>query len=122
VKVLIVDDDEDIRAVTGLALRKLASWEVATAASGGEALPMARDQKPDLILLDVMMPSLDGLATLAKLGEDPATAAIPVIFLTAKVQAHEVEGYLARGARGVIRKPFDATTLPAEIRRILRDA
>ena len=83
---------------------------------------MLGSERPDVILLDVMMPQLDGLATMAKLREEPATAGIPVIFLTAKVQQHEKEAYLARGAHGVISKPFDVTTLPDEIRAILRGA
>jgi CheY-like chemotaxis protein len=120
-KVMVVDDDEDIRMLTALAMRKIGNWEVDTAASGEEALATARDQQPDVILLDAMMPGLDGLATMDKLRGDPVTATIPVIFLTARVQAHEIETYLAKGALGVIRKPFDATALPAEIRRILRD-
>ncbi|MHC4452851.1 MAG: response regulator, partial [Planctomycetota bacterium] len=82
---------------------------------------LARREQPDVILLDVMMPVLDGPATMAKLREEPATAGIPVIFLTAKVQKHEVDSYLAQGAVSVIRKPFDATSLPDEIRGIVRD-
>ena len=121
-KVMIVDDDEDIRLVTELAVRRIGNWEVVTAASGEEALVLARSERPDVILLDVMMPRLDGPATMAKLREEPTTAGIPVIFLTAKVQHHEIEGYLAGGASGVICKPFDATSLPDEIRCILRGA
>jgi CheY-like chemotaxis protein len=121
-KILIVDDDEDIRAVTELAARRIGRWEVVVADSGEEALAKARRERPDVILLDAMMPRLDGPATMAKLLEEPATARIPVIFLTAKVQPHEVERYLALGAAGVIRKPFDATALPDEVRRILRGA
>jgi CheY-like chemotaxis protein len=120
-KIMIVDDDEDIRAVTELAARRIGNWRVVSAASGEEALDVARRELPDLILLDVMMPVLDGPTTMAKLREEPATAAIPVIFLTAKVQQHEIDRYLELGARGVIRKPFDATALPDEVRRILRE-
>jgi CheY-like chemotaxis protein len=118
-KILIVDDDDDIRAVIEIAARRIGNWDVVSAASGEEALEKARSELPDVILLDVMMPVLDGLMTLEKLREQPSTADIPVIFLTAKVQRHEVERYFALGARGVIRKPFDATTLPNEVRRIL---
>jgi CheY-like chemotaxis protein len=120
-KIMIVDDDDDIRTITELAVRRLGNWDVVSAASGGEALELARREQPDVILLDVMMPVLDGPATMAKLREEPATAGIPVIFLTAKVQKHEVDSYLAQGAVGVIRKPFDATSLPDEIRGIVRD-
>jgi CheY-like chemotaxis protein len=120
-KIMIVDDDDDIRTITELAVRRIGNWDVVSAASGGEALDLARREQPDVILLDAMMPVLDGPATMAKLREEPATAGIPVIFLTAKVQKHEVDSYLAQGAVGVIRKPFDATSLPDEIRGILRD-
>ncbi len=119
---MIVDDDDDIRVVTELAARRVGNWEVVSTASGLEALDLARSERPDVILLDAMMPELDGPATMARLREEPETAAIPVIFLTAKVQQHEIEGYLAQGAAGVICKPFDATCLPDEIRGILRDA
>lgn len=115
-KVLIVDDDEDIRLVSEIAVRRICKWESVDAATGEEALERARTEQPDVILLDEMMPGLTGTATLALLREDPATASIPVIFLTAKVQTREVERYMALGATGVIRKPFDVMTLANEIR------
>jgi CheY-like chemotaxis protein len=118
-KVLIVDDDEDIRLVSEIAIRRIGKWDAVVAATGEEALDRARAEQPDVILLDVMMPSLNGPATLALLREEPATSSIPVIFLTAKVQKHEVERYMALGATGVIRKPFDVMTLADEIRRIV---
>ncbi len=118
-KILIVDDDEDILAVAQLAARSIGKWDVILARSGQEALDEARESRPDVILLDAMMPGLDGTATLAKLREEPATASIPVIFLTAKVQKHELERYHALGALGVIRKPFDAMALPDEVRRLV---
>ena len=121
-KIMIVDDDEDICTVAALAARRVGGWDVVVATSGQEALARARSERPDVILLDAMMPVLDGPATLVKLREEPSTATIPVIFLTAKVQRREVERYLALGAIGVIRKPFDAMTLPDEVRRILRGA
>jgi CheY-like chemotaxis protein len=119
-KVMIVDDDEDVRAISVLAARKIGNWAVVSVASGDEAVALAPVEHPDVILLDVMMPAPDGPATLAMLRDDPATATIPIIFLTAKVQKHEIEHYLALGACGVICKPFDVTALPDEIRRILR--
>jgi CheY-like chemotaxis protein len=118
-KVLIVDDDEDIRLVSELAVRRIGKWDVVVAATGEEALERARTEQPDVILLDVMMPHLNGPATLALLRQEPTTASIPVIFLTAKVQKHEVARYMALGATGVIRKPFDVMTLADEIRRIV---
>ncbi len=118
-KVLIVDDDEDIRRVTEIALRRVGGWDVVHAASGAEALARARAAQPDVILLDVMMPDGDGPTTLARLRADPATAKLPVIFLTARVQRRELESYRELGAAGVIEKPFDATTLPDAIRRLV---
>ncbi len=118
-RILIVDDDADVRSVTDLAARHIGKWDTVLAASGEEALEKARSEKPDLILLDVMMPGTDGPTTLARLQEDPQTAAIPVIFLTAKAQRHEVQRYMALGARGVIVKPFEVKELPGEIIRIL---
>jgi CheY-like chemotaxis protein len=119
-KVMIVDDDDDVRAISELAARKIGNWAVVSVASGGEAVAQAEVEHPDVILLDVMMPAPDGPATMAMLRDNPATAAIPVIFLTAKAHEAEIEGYLALGACGVIAKPFDATTLPDEVRRILQ--
>jgi CheY-like chemotaxis protein len=118
-KVLIVDDDEDIRLVSEVAVRRIGKWDVVVAATGEEALERARTEQPDVILLDVMMPRLNGPATLALLRQEPTTASIPVIFLTAKVQKHEVDRYMALGATGVIRKPFDVMTLADEVRRIV---
>jgi CheY-like chemotaxis protein len=118
-KVLIVDDDEDIRLVSEVAVRRIGKWDVVVAATGEEALERARTEQPDVILLDVMMPRLNGPATLALLRQEPTTASIPVIFLTAKVQKHEVDRYMALGATGVIRKPFDVMTLSDEVRRIV---
>jgi CheY-like chemotaxis protein len=118
-KVMIADDDEDIRLVCELAVRRIGHWDVTLAATGEEALEGARSEQPDVILLDVMMPEMDGPTTLAMLREDPATAGIPVIFLTAKAQKHEVERYLALGATGVIVKPFEVESLADEIRRIV---
>lgn len=120
--VMIVDDDEDILLIAALSASRIGNWRVVTAGTGMEALDLAQRERPDLILLDAMMPVLDGPATIARLREDPATATIPVIFLTARVQPQEIESYLEIGALGVIRKPFDAMALPLEVERILRDA
>jgi CheY-like chemotaxis protein len=118
-RIMIVDDDEDICRVTELAMRRIGGWEVVSVTSGEEALLRGRDERPDVILLDATMPGLDGPATLAKLRKEPTTAAIPVIFLTARVQRHDLARYRALGACGVIQKPFDAAALPEEIRRIV---
>lgn len=118
-KVLLVDDDPDIRKICHLSLTSVGKWKVFLASSGAEALALAEDEHPDLILLDVMMPGMDGLTTLNRLKESPQLMATPVILMTAKVQRHEVERYRGLGARGVISKPFDPMTLPREILRVL---
>jgi CheY-like chemotaxis protein len=118
-KILIVDDDEDIRIVSEVVARRIGQWDVVLAASGEEALERAGEEQPDVILLDVMMPGMDGPTTLQHLRSGSRTADIPVIFLTARAQSHEVERYLALGADGVIVKPFEAMTLPDQIRRIV---
>lgn len=118
-KVLLVDDDHDLRRIGQLSLRNVGKWTVLLASSGTEALTIANEQTPDVILLDVMMPEMDGLATLVRLREQSLTACIPVIFLTAKIQTHEIDDYVALGAIGVITKPFDPMTLPDEIARLM---
>jgi CheY-like chemotaxis protein len=114
-RVLLVDDEDDIRLVARATLERLAGWEVVAAASGTEGVALARAEQPDAIVLDVMMPGMDGPATLAELRADPATASIPVVFLTAKVQAAERRRLEELGAAGVVAKPFDPTTLADEL-------
>jgi CheY-like chemotaxis protein len=118
-KILLVDDEADIRLIAEISLANLGGWQVLQAASGPEALELAAREHPDLILLDVMMPGMDGQTTLKKLREQEACAATPVIFMTAKVQRVEVDRLLGLGVRGLIPKPFDPMTLPDEIRGIL---
>ena len=117
--VMLVDDEPDIRLVGQMSLARVGKWRVVLATGGAEAPEIAARERPDVILLDVMMPGVDGPTTFAKLRENPATAAIPVIFMTAKAQKSEIERYLGLGARGVISKPFDPIGLPAEVRRIV---
>ena len=121
-KVLLVDDEDDIRTIGQLSLARVGGWETVLAASGAEALAKAAAEKPDLILLDVMMPGMDGPTTFGQLRAQPATAATPVIFMTAKVQKQEVARYLELGAVGVIAKPFDPMALPGDIRRLVPGA
>jgi CheY-like chemotaxis protein len=121
-KVLLVDDEDDIRTIGRLSLSRVGGWETVLAASGAEAVTRAAAEKPDLILLDVMMPGMDGPTTFGQLRAHPDTAATPVIFMTAKVQKQEVARYLELGAVGVIAKPFDPMTLPGEIRRLVPGA
>jgi two-component system, OmpR family, response regulator len=117
-KILLVDDDANIRLIAQIGLEDVPDWCVIEACGGAEALRKAGSEKPDLILLDMMMPDMDGKTTLARLKADGATAHIPVIFMTAKVQSHEIASYRALGVAGVISKPFDPVTLSDEIRRI----
>ena len=119
-RILIVDDEDDIREVAQVSLELVGQYEVLTASSGREGLLTARDQRPDAILLDVMMPDLDGPATLAELQADPATRDIPVLFLTAKAQTAERTRLAQLGAAGVLTKPFDPLTLPQEVASALR--
>jgi CheY-like chemotaxis protein len=117
-RILYVEDEPDIQAVAKLALEMVGGYQVKICSSGQEALDALGGFEPDLILLDVMMPGMDGPTTLQNLRADPVTAGIPVIFLTAKVQPSEVARYQALGALNVIAKPFDPMTLAAEIRQI----
>jgi len=118
-KVLLVDDEDDIRTIGQLSLARVGGWQCALAAGGQAALELAQSFHPDLVLLDVMMPGMDGPSTLQALRQLPATRDVPVIFMTAKVQKHEVARYLELGALGVISKPFDPMSLPADIRRLV---
>jgi CheY-like chemotaxis protein len=119
VKVLIVDDEPDIRRIAKLGLARVGGMEVVEATNGMEALARAKEEHPDAVLLDVMMPGLDGPSTLARLREDPATSGIPVVFLTAKAIATEVDRLKSLGAAGVLTKPFDPMTLARELRGVL---
>ena len=118
-KVLIIDDDADIRSIARLSLSRVGGMDVIEAASGVEGVRKAQEEKPDVILLDVMMPTMDGLETLAALRSQPATAMTPVIFLTAKAVGDAVERMTALGAAGVLIKPFDPRTLSEDVRALV---
>jgi CheY-like chemotaxis protein len=118
-RVLVVDDEADIRRITRLCLTRFGGMEVLEAPSGPEALQLARDARPDAILLDVMMPGMDGPTTLQALRAAPETAAIPVVFLTAKAMESEIARLRTLGAVGVLTKPFDPEKLPADFRLAL---
>ncbi len=121
--VLYVEDDPDIQMVAQMALEVVGGLTLRTCSSGKEALQAAAaGVVPDLILLDVMMPDMDGPATLAELRKLPATATAPVIFMTAKVQAAEVSFYKSIGAVGVIAKPFDPMLLAQQVRTLWQEA
>ncbi len=118
-KVLYVEDDPDIRAIAELALQDVGGFNAALCSSGQQALQVAPEFEPDLILLDVMMPEMDGPETMRRLKSLDATRSTPVIFMTARIQNSEIEEYLALGAIGVIPKPFDPMTLADEIRTLV---
>jgi CheY-like chemotaxis protein len=119
-RILLVDDDPDIREITQITLTDVGGWQTQVAASGAEAIALARSDPPDLILLDVMMPEMDGLETLRLLRSHAETRHIPIVFLTAKVQSADIERYLELGALGVIKKPFDPMTLPEQVANTLQ--
>lgn len=115
--VLYVDDDPDIRHIVALSLSLDPLIEARFAGSGEEALAMlATGPRPDVAVLDVMMPEMDGLTLLERMRATPATATIPVLFMTARAREADVAAYIARGAMGVIVKPFDPLSLAAAIR------
>jgi CheY-like chemotaxis protein len=120
IRILDVDDEPDIREVVDMSLGLNPDFEVRSCASGVEALVTAAEWQPFLILLDVMMPSMDGPTTLTHLRKNPATADIPVVFMTARAQAREVERFISLGAQGVIPKPFDPMTLAFQVRSHLQ--
>jgi CheY-like chemotaxis protein len=117
--VLVVDDDELVREVAKAALEIVGGWIVRTAHSGADAHDQARLSRPDAVLLDVMMPGVDGPRTLESLRSDPATRDIPVIFLTAKMPADDGLQWRSLELTGVIPKPFDPMTLAAEMSKLL---
>jgi two-component system, OmpR family, response regulator len=117
-RILYAEDDEPIRTICEMALRKVGGFEVIACATGAEALAQAPGARADLILLDVMMPGMDGRETLARLRAIPATAATPVVFLTAMVQPNEVSALRKLGVVDVIAKPFAPMTLPDKLRQI----
>jgi two-component system OmpR family response regulator len=117
-RILLVEDDPDIQTVTSLALASFGGFDVRICGSAQEAVACAEQFRPDLILLDVMMPGMDGLAALMALRSIPATADVPIVFLTARVQPQEVERYRELGSIAVIPKPFEPTALADTIRAI----
>ena len=106
-RILIIDDEEDIRQVAGLSLETVAGWEVVLANSGLQGMERAEKDHPDAILLDVMMPAMDGPTTFLQLQKNPSTAKIPVILLTAKVQGSDQRRFAELGVAGILFKPFD---------------
>jgi CheY-like chemotaxis protein len=118
-RVLVVDDEEDVRYVVRVSLGRVGKMTVLEASSGEEGIARAKSERPDFILLDMMMPDMDGAATFLQLREIEETASIPVVFLTAKAMASEVQRLKDLGARGVVLKPFNPMTLAADLTALL---
>lgn len=114
-RILIIDDEDDIREVAALSLESVAGWDVMGAASGAEGIARAAECQPDAILLDVMMPEMDGPTTFRELRKNPATAHIPVLLLTAKVQSSDQRTFNGLGVQAILLKPFDPLKLSAQI-------
>ena len=117
--VLVVDDNDDIRELAQLCLETVDGWVVLTAGSGPDAIAAAREHHPDAVLLDMMMPEMDGLTTFEHLQSDESTRDIPVLLFTAKLQARDRQVWEGTAIRGTIAKPFDPMTLGAEVSRTL---
>ena len=117
--ILLIDDEETIQEVVQVGIGIEAGWQVAIASSGQEGINLAQNQQPDAILLDVMMPDMDGIDTLSQLKNNDRTSTIPVIFLTAKAQAEEKNQFQSLGVVDVITKPFNSMTLASKIAKIL---
>jgi len=118
-RILIVDDEPDIREVVQVSLETVSGWQVITAESGDEGIARAKQEKPDAILLDAMMPNMDGPVTFQKLQADPSTKQIPVIMFTAKVQQADRKRFAEMGVKEIITKPFDPMKLGSQIAAIL---
>jgi CheY-like chemotaxis protein len=118
-QILIVDDQEHLRELVQLCLEDLAGWNTLVAESGQKCLQILETERPNAILLDLSMPGMDGFAVYDRLQSDPITRSIPVILLTARVLSSDMAEFAAMGVAGVIRKPFEATTLPGKVAEIL---
>lgn len=114
-RILIIDDEDDIREVAALSLESIAGWTVSTASSGAEGIRTAHAELPDAILMDVMMPAMDGPTTFREMQRVPAIANIPVVLLTAKVQGVDQRRFAGLGVAGVLFKPFDPLTLAEQM-------
>lgn len=120
-KALYVDDDIDISTIVEMCLEMNENFEVLCVNSGKQALVKSEAWQPDIILLDYMMPEMDGPETFLRLKQNPATKDIPVVFVTAKTMQEDVSKLLELGAKGVISKPFDPLSLASEIQAFLRE-
>ncbi len=114
-RILVIDDEDDIREVAALSLEATAGWEILTARSGAEGITIAAAQQPDAILMDVMMPGVDGPTTFRTMQADSRVRAIPVLLLTAKVQGVDQRRFAGLGVAAILFKPFDPLTLASQI-------
>ena len=118
-RILIIDDDDDIREVAALTLEATAGWTIYTAPCGRDGIDVALEQKPDAILMDVMMPTMDGPTTFREMQKVPSLVGIPVILLTAKVQGVDQRRFAGLGVRAILFKPFDPLTLAEQMSEAL---
>ncbi|OKH38069.1 two-component system response regulator [[Phormidium ambiguum] IAM M-71] len=118
-RLLVVDDEVNLCTVIQVCLENLGGWEILTALSAREGLAIAQTQQLDAILLDVMMPDMDGIALFEELQKNPITKEVPVILFTAKVNSSDIDQFTKLGVTGVIAKPFDPMTLAQEVASLL---
>lgn len=118
-QILIIDDEEDIREVASLSLEATAGWQVIKASSGAQGIELAKSAQPDAILMDVMMPGVDGPTTFRQMQQIPEIAHIPVLLLTAKVQGVDKRRFADLGVAAVLFKPFDPLALAEQIKEAL---
>jgi CheY-like chemotaxis protein len=118
-RILIIDDEDDIREVAALSLEATAGWQVLTASSGVEGITIATAEQPDAVLLDVMMPGMDGPTTFRAMQQNPLIAHIPVLLLTAKVQEADQRRFASLGVTATLFKPFDPLTLAKKVSEAL---
>lgn len=116
-RIVHVEDDESIRAIAKISLERIGNFTLLSCASGSEALEKTKQFAPDMILLDVMMPEIDGPTTLKRLREEMDLSEVAIVFVTAKIQSSEIEYYKSLGACGVVLKPFDVMTLSEQLRQ-----
>ncbi len=119
-RILVIDDEDGLREIIQFSLEVVAGWEVFTASSGREGIALAQAEQPDAILLDVMMPEMDGPSTFRELKSHANTSSIPTIWLTAKAQIREQKELIELGGAGAILKPFKAESLADDVRKILQ--
>jgi CheY-like chemotaxis protein len=118
-RILIIDDEDDIREVAALSLEATAGWNILTASSGAAGIEIAAAEQPDAILMDVMMPGVDGPTTFGHMQKNSAISHIPVLLLTAKVQGVDQRRFAGLGLAGILFKPFDPLTLAQQISDVL---